>query len=345
MPSKSMKRRIKNSLLVKEKSMENAIIVKGVSKEFKTKVKNPGLKGAFKSMLRPVYKTVKAVDNLSFEIKKGEIVGFIGPNGAGKSTTIKMLSGILFPTSGRMSVLGFNPQEDRVKLAYKIGTIFGQRQQLSYHLPAIDSFDLFSKIYDLDQKEYEKRRDSLVKLFEIQDLMKTPVRKLSLGERMRCEFVASLLHKPEVLFLDEPTIGLDIIAKKKMREFIKKLNEQEKTTIILTSHDIKDIEELCPRIIVINHGKIVYEGSMDSIKDKIKHKILELYFEEPVEHLEKMPYVKIIHQEPYKVIAEIDRTRTSIRKVLDKFLSKYEIEDIVIEDPPIEEIIEELYRR
>jgi ABC-2 type transport system ATP-binding protein len=325
--------------------MESIIHLKDVSKEFKTKTKKPGLIASFKSMLNPTYKKVKAVDKLSFDIKKGEIVGFIGPNGAGKSTTIKMLSGILFPSSGHMTVLGMNPQEDRVKLAYRIGTIFGQKQQLSMHLPARDSFDLFAKIYEIDEKIYEKRRKELVSLFEIEELMDVPVRKLSLGERMRCEFVASLLHKPDILFLDEPTIGLDIIAKKKMREFIKKLNEKEKTTIILTSHDIGDIEELCPRILLINHGKLIYDGSMNSVKSKIKNKILELYFEEPPKKIESMPFVKILHKEPYKLVLEINRTKTSVRKVLDKYLANNEVADIVVEDPPIEEIIEELYRK
>lgn len=323
--------------------MEKVIEVREVTKEFLTKVKKPGFNEALKSLLRPTYRAVTAVNNISFSIQRGEIVGFIGPNGAGKSTTIKMLSGILFPTHGSLSVLGLNPQKERIKVAYRIGTIFGQRQQLSFHLPPKDSFDLFAKIYDLDDKEYCRRRDMLIRLFEIEKLMDVPVRKLSLGERMRCEFVASLLHKPEVLFLDEPTIGLDIIAKRKMREFIKRINEKEKTTIILTSHDLGDIEELCPRIIVINHGKILFDGAMEVVKAKVKHKVLECYFSEEPKKLIAVPHTKIISREPYKVVLEVDKTKTTLKNVLDRYFSSYEIADVVIEDPPIEEIIEELY--
>src|SRR3989344_5168695 len=197
--------------------MNQVIHVKNLRKEFKIKHKEPGFLGSLKSIVHPKTKTLVAVDNISFNVKEGEIIAFIGPNGAGKSTTIKILTGILHPTSGNAKVLGLVPWKDRIKLAYKIGSVFGQKPQLLYHLPAIDTFNLFSKIYELDSDTYKKRLDKLVKLFEVEDIIHQPVRKLSLGQRMRCEILASLLHNPQVIFLDEPTIGLDIVVKKKMR--------------------------------------------------------------------------------------------------------------------------------
>ncbi|MBS3144395.1 ATP-binding cassette domain-containing protein [Candidatus Woesearchaeota archaeon] len=320
-----------------------AITVRKLSKSFKVKEKRGGFIGNLKSLVSAKTKIVTAVDDISFTIKEGELVGFIGPNGAGKSTTIKMLSGILFPTKGSIRVLNYNPQEERIKLTQKIGTIFGQKQQLWYHLPPIDSFELFSKIYEIDKKEYEKRLKELVELFEIQPYLYTPVRKLSLGERMRCEFVASLLHKPKVLFLDEPTIGLDIIAKKTMREYIKKINKKDKTTIILTSHDLEDIEALCPRIIIINKGKLLYDGSMEKIKDKLSWKRIELYLDSNKNDIPVMKDVKIIEKTRYKITIEVDRKKIALQKVLDFYLSRLKIVDIVIEDPPIEKFIEKFY--
>ncbi len=316
-----------------------------VSKRFRTLVKEPGLKGSLKSLFSPEYKEVSAVEDVSFQLKEGELIGFIGPNGAGKSTTIKMLTGILFPSSGKLNVLGFNPQEQRTQLAYKIGVIFGQRQQLWHHLPPIDTFNLFSKIYELEEEAYQKRLNELILLFEIRPYLYTPVRKLSLGERMRCEFVASLLHRPKVLFLDEPTIGMDIIAKKSVREFIRKLNQHEKTTVILTSHDLDDIEELCPRVIIINKGRLIYDGTMNRIKNQLKYKVLELYFDKKVQTLPKIQHTKIISQTPFSVKVEIDKTKVPVRKVLDVYLKKFKVADIIIEDPPIEEIIERFYAK
>lgn len=321
--------------------MKEAITLKEVCKEFKTPLKNKSFLG---NLFNPEYKVVKAVKSLSFGIKEGELVGFIGPNGAGKSTTIKMLSGILFPSSGEINVLGFNPQKDRIKLAYKIGTIFGQRQQLSYHLPAKDSYELFSAIYDIEPEIYKEKLERFIKLFEIERFIETPVRKLSLGERMRCEFVGSLLHDPKVLFLDEPTIGMDIVAKKKIREYIKKLNKEQKTTIILTSHDLSDIEELCDRIIIINKGEILYDGSINEIRRKVPYKRVEILFNDENPVLRKLRYIKLLSQEAYKAVIEIDLRKISVKQVLDILLKEYDIEDILIENPPIEEIIETFYK-
>lgn len=323
--------------------MSFAIEVSKLSKHFIVKTKQAGFRGVLKNLFSPKYKQVKAVDNISFKIKEGELVGFIGPNGAGKSTTIKMMTGILFPSKGSVTVLNHVPQEERVELAYKIGTIFGQRQQLLYHLPPIDSFNLFAKIYEINEEEYQKRLKELVKLFGIEEILQTPVRKLSLGQRMKCEFIASILHKPKILFLDEPTIGLDILAKKHVRDLIRKLNKHEKTTIILTSHDLDDIEELCERVIVINKGRVLYDGSVEKIKKKLKYKILDIYLHEQITRPIKIKYTKILEMESFRVKIQLNRTKTSVRNVLDKYFKRYKVDDIIIEDPPIEDVIEKWY--
>ncbi len=324
-------------------SMKPVIEVKNLRKSFASRVVPSGIGNRIKSFFHPEIKTITAVNSISFDIHEGELVGFIGPNGAGKSTTLKMLCGILWPTSGYIRVLGHNPQEERVRLSYNIGTVFGQRQQLWLHLPALDSFELFAKIYDLPDETYKKRLAELVRLFEVEPYLTTPVRKLSLGERMRCEFVASLLHMPKIFFLDEPTIGLDIIAKKKLREYIKKINELNKTTILLTSHDLEDIETLCKRVIVINHGKIIFDGSIESLRNKLKHKILTMHFGKRVERIPTIKHTHIIHQEPFKVSLSIDKKKINVREVLDIYLGEFEVADMVIEDPPIEEVIAGFY--
>ena len=320
-----------------------AIEVKKLRKVFKAKHKEAGFLGSLKSIVKPKIKEITAVDNISFKINKGEIVAFIGPNGAGKSTTIKILTGILYPTSGNSKVSDLVPWDMRTKLAYKIGSVFGQKPQLWYHLPAIDTFNLFSKIYDLDDKEYRKRLNYLVNLFEIKDIINTPVRKLSLGQRMKCEIVASLLHKPEILLLDEPTIGLDIIAKQKIRELIRELNEKENVTILLTSHDIQDIERLCKRIIIINHGRIVYDGDKEKLNEKyLKNKIVTIKFEEKFRGFD-IRGVKLLKSQEYSADFEVDTNKISIKELIDSIIKKYEILDINISGTPIEEVIAKIY--
>ena len=332
--------------------MKEVIKVQDLIKEFKSKQKEPGLRGSFKSLFAPKYKILKAVDDVSFAVKKGEIVGFIGPNGAGKSTTIKMMTGILFHTSGKIEVLGYNPQEQRKKLAYYIGTVFGQKPQLWYHLPAIDTFNLFSKIYELDKKEYEERLEYLVKIFQVRGFLKQPVRKLSLGQRMRCELIASLLHKPKVLFLDEPTIGMDLIVKKRIRELIQKMNREEDVTIILTSHDMEDVEQICDRLIIINEGKIVYDGSTKNIREKyLKYKIIRVILAEKASSLKmsslKIGFkgMKVISKGKFSHEIEVDTTKYSIQDVVQKIIASNTIEDITILDPPIEEIISRIFKK
>ena len=221
-----------------------------------------------------------AVDDIFFSVEEGESLAFIGPNGAGKSTTIKMLTGILYPTSGSINVLGFNPSKDRIKLSYNIGSVFGQKEQLWVHLSAYENFKFFGSIYDIKKKELEERINELAEIFEITSFMHQSVKSLSLGQRMKCEMVASLLHKPKMLFFDEPTIGLDPIAKETLRKLIKKINKELKTTIFLTSHDVGDIEEVCKRVIIINNGKIVLDDSMKNLKyHHLNKKIVEVKFE------------------------------------------------------------------
>lgn len=324
--------------------MRYAIEVKDLSKIFTIKQKKSGFSGSLMSIVRPEYRTIRAIDHISLSVKEGELLAFIGPNGAGKSTTIKMLTGILYPTSGSMRVLGLNPSLDRQKLAYFIGSVFGQKPQLWFHLPPIDTYNLFARIYELDQKEYKNRLDFLIESFEIKDLLHTPVRKLSLGQRMRCEIVASLLHRPKIVFLDEPTIGLDVIAKQHIREVIKYLNEEEKATIFLTSHDAGDIEALAKRTVVINFGKIIFDDTTENLKQNyIKTKIIEIVTEEPSEKFQ-FPAGKVVEKTRHSLKIELDISKNSIDALLSYAVRNFDIKDINIFEPPMEEIIAYIYK-
>lgn len=323
---------------------KTVIEIKSLCKDFEIKQKSSGFFAGLSSALRPQNKHIKAVDNVSFSVNEGELLAFIGPNGAGKSTTIKMLTGILFPSGGSINVLGFNPTKERQKLAYHIGSVFGQKPQLWYHLPAIDTYNLLARIYELDQSEYKKHLAFLVEAFEIGDLLNTPVRKLSLGQRMRCEIAASLIHKPKIIFLDEPTIGLDVVAKQHIREVIKHLNEKEKVTIFLTSHDAGDIESLTKRTIIINFGQIIFDGATEALKKNyIKSKIVELVTEDPIGDFE-FRGGKIIEKGKFSVKVELDISKNSIDKLLGFAVENFNIKDINIFDPPLEEIIADIYR-
>lgn len=244
-----------------------AIRVENLSKTFRVKKKEKGMAGSIKAILHPQTEKIQAVNGVSFQVEEGEMLAFIGPNGAGKSTTIKMLTGILYPDGGRVEVLGIDPTKKRKQLAYQIGTVFGQKEQLWTHLTPYDNFRFFGAIYDLSERETEARIEELAQRFELGDFIDTPVRNLSLGQRIRCEIVASLIHKPKVLFLDEPTIGLDPVVKENIRSLIMQMNREEHTTIFLTSHDVGDIEKLCRRIIIVNAGRIVLDDSMEKLKE------------------------------------------------------------------------------
>lgn len=320
-----------------------AIEVKNLSKTFKTKVKETGLKGSLKSIIKPKYSEKKAVNNISFSVEKGEIIAFIGPNGAGKSTTIKMLTGILFPTKGEISIMGINPERNRKKLAYKIGTVFGQKEQLWIHLTPYDNFKFFGAIYDVPEQIISKRITEYKEIFELDEFINTPVRSLSLGQRMICEIVASLIHEPSILFLDEPTIGLDPVIKEKIRVFIKRLNKEKKTTIFLTSHDVGDIEKLCKRVIIVNNGKIVLDDSMENLKyHYLNKKIVEAKMNTKI-NLADVEGINIIKDKDYNLKLEVDLTKKNISDAI-KLLNPDNIIDINISNIPLETIISTIYK-
>ena len=314
-----------------------------ISKTFKVAKRNSGLKAALKSFFKREYTYIDAVKNVSFSIEKGEIVGYIGPNGAGKSTTIKMLSGILLPTAGNIRVNGLDPFKDRKKYVSNIGVVFGQRSQLSWDTPAEDTFDLLKDIYDLSDKEYQKTKTELVNLLNIQEVMKQPVRSLSLGQRMRCEIAASLLHKPKILFLDEPTIGLDAESKKIVRDFIKKLNKNHKTTVILTTHDMTDIEALAKRIILIGKGELLYDGTLSNLKKKYgSYKEVLVSTNEKIDKIRLKGIIKKSKNiNGYSFI--IDSNVLSLSKLLNNLSLKYVINDIDIKNESIDDVILKLY--
>jgi len=319
------------------------IEVNNLTKTFITTEKQPGLIGGLRSLLHPNRREVQAVKDITFDVAEGERLAFIGPNGAGKSTTIKMLVGILYPTSGEAQVLGKVPWRERQQLAYEIGAVFGQKSQLWYHLPPADSFDLLARIYELDRAAYRRRLAYLVELFEIGDHLQVPVRKLSLGERMRCEIAASLLHRPRILFLDEPTIGLDVIVKQRIRDLILDLNQQEGVTIFLTSHDAGDVEVLCKRAMVINHGEVIYDGRVSTLKrDYIHTKTVSLKLGEPWQGFEGTG-VQVLKHKGYGVKLEVNTGAVPIEEVVARLLAQYTIVDINVGNPPMEEIIARIY--
>ncbi len=287
---------------------------------------------------------MKAVRNIDFSVEKGEMVAFIGPNGAGKSTTIKMMTGILYPTKGSINVLGFDPTKNRRKLAYEIGTVFGQKEQLWTHLTPYDNFKFFGAIYDIPDYAVEKKIEELKELFELGDFINIPVRNLSLGQRIRCEIVASLIHEPKILFLDEPTIGLDPVVKENIRSLIKRMNKEYKTTVFLTSHDVGDIEKLCSRVIIINNGQVVLDDSMENLKyHYLNKKIVEAKMREKV-NLEDEDGITILKDKGYNLKIEVDTEKRTVADAL-KLLNPDNIIDINISNVPLEDIISSIYRK
>jgi ABC-2 type transport system ATP-binding protein len=322
-----------------------SIEVTNLQKTFQTKRKAAGMGGSVRSLFQPQYSLIEAVRGLTFQMEAGELLGFIGPNGAGKSTTIKMLTGILHPTGGEAKVLGFVPWRERQKLAYHIGTVFGQRPQLWYHLPAIDTFTLFGKIYELDDRETKKRIEFLAEAFEIRDLLETPVRKLSLGQRMRCEVAASLLHRPRLILLDEPSIGLDVVAKQRIRDAIREMARMENVGVLLTSHDAGDLEALCKRVIIINHGQIVYEDKVSNLKRKfLTSKLVEVRYADQVSKSFTMDGADVLKVGSYGVKLRFDTRATSVERVLSNLTDAGSVVDITISDPPLEEVIAKIYQ-
>lgn len=322
------------------------IEVNKICKEYKYNVKDKE-KGFIYNLFNSNEKTVKAVDKVSFNVEEGETIAFIGPNGAGKSTTIKMLTGILYPTDGSIKICGMTPIKDRDKLSYKIGTVFGQRSQLLPNLPLTDSMEMFGAMYDMSKEEIKERIDELVELFDLKEFINQPIRKLSLGQRMRAEIATSLIHRPKIIFLDEPTIGLDIVSKKKLRDLLLKINKDEKVTIFLTSHDTEDVQSICKRCIIINHGKVIIDTSTkDLISSYIKNKNIiitpETYFEEFPNLSEGIDYVEKTKDQ---IIVKVNTEIIGTQKALQELTKKFNIDDVNIENESLEDIIRGIYEK
>ena len=318
------------------------IEVKQISKTFRVAQKKSGLKASIKSFFKRDYLDVKAVDSISFSIDQGEIVGYIGPNGAGKSTTIKILSGILIPDSGECVIDGMVPWKNRVNYVKDIGVVFGQRSQLWWDIPAEDTFDLLRDIYEIPEEEYQSTKKDLIEKLNLSGIINIPVRQLSLGQRMRCEIAASLLHNPKILFLDEPTIGLDAVSKQLVRDFIKRLNKEKNTTIILTSHDMNDITSLAKRIILIGKGNVLYDGSLKKLENRYEtEKYVSVKTKDILNIRKKGILKKTKNKEGYDLV--IDTRILGISELLNLISKKITIEDIEIDHESIDNIIVKLY--
>jgi ABC-2 type transport system ATP-binding protein len=322
--------------------LKNIIEVKNLKKYYQVYKKEPGIVGSVKSIFSRKYFDVKAVDNISFNIAEGELVGFIGPNGAGKTTTLKMLSGLLYPSEGYLNVLGFNPSERKSELQKQFSLIMGQKNQLWWDLPIYESLLLNKAIYEIPDDKFNKNVEELSTLLDLKDHLHIQARKLSLGQRMKSELLAALLHTPKILFLDEPTIGLDVVAQKKMRDFIKEYNLKNNATIILTSHYMEDVRQLCKRIIVIDKGTIVYDGELDNIVKKYaKYKIIKIDFDEKPD-IKKLAEVGEINEiTDFNATIYVPR-EDSIKKAIH-LLEHFSITDFVVEEMPIEDIIRYIF--
>ena len=330
--------------------MDKMIVVEHLDKTFKKTVKQPGLKAGFKSLFKPQIETFEAVKDLNFEIPKGEIFGFIGANGAGKSTTIKMLTGILTPTSGTCLINGKNPQKNRTAYVKDIGVVFGQRTQLWWDLALQETYSVLKEIYDISDSDFHKRMAFLNEVLDLNAFIKDPVRTLSLGQRMRADIAASLLHNPKVLFLDEPTIGLDVAVKDNIRKAIKQINQEEQTTILLTTHDLNDIELLCDRIFMIDRGQEIFDGSVSQLKQRFG-KMHEVRFEMTQQlEVERLDYhqhfsdLEVI-KDGLQVTIQFDATKVAIPDLVKFTLSRANVKDIAIKDADIEEIIRRFFRK
>jgi ABC-2 type transport system ATP-binding protein len=320
------------------------VLARGLTKTYRSRVKSPGLAASFRALVRPEYREVKAVRGIDFSVCPGERLAFIGPNGAGKSTTIKMMTGILTPTSGEISVLGMDPMRERKRLSRRIGTVFGQKSQLWFHLPPADSFELLGAIYDIDKDVLKSRTKSLIEAFALGEFFRTPVRKLSLGQRIRCEVAASLLHEPEILFLDEPTIGLDVVVKQELRTRILEMNRERGTTVFLTSHDAGDIENICRRAIVIDEGGIVLDEPVDELRTKhISKKRVTVRYQLEVE-IDPPAWADVLDRTKSSATFLVDTNLISIDEALRGVVALGPVSDITVEDPSMEKIIASIFK-
>lgn len=324
------------------------IQVKNLVKEYKVMQKEKGMIGYLKNLIHPKYKKFTAVDNININIEEGELVGYIGENGAGKSTTIKMLTGLLAPTSGEVTVNGIIPNEKRIQNNKNIGAVFGQKTQLWWDLPVIESFKLIKQMYKISEKEYTKNLKRFTEILELEDLLEKQVKNLSLGQKMRCEIAATFLHNPKIVYLDEPTIGLDVFVKENIRKFIRDINKEKNTTVILTTHDLKDIEDVCDRIILLDKGKIIYDGGKQEFKDTYgKYVIAEFVIKEKKQNISEninLGTIHIVEETESNLKIKFQHDETTIMKVMDE-ISKYcTIEDIHMKEPELEDILKEIYK-
>lgn len=327
--------------------MEPIIKVENIKKEFIVYENKSGLKNFTRNLFHPVHKKIVAVQNMNFSINRGEIVGYIGPNGAGKSTTIKMLTGVLVPTSGNIMVFNKVPYKNRKNNSMKIGVVFGQKSQLWWNVPVIESLRLIKEIYKISDEKFQKNLDLYSEILNLNELLKVPVRQLSLGQRMKCDLAASLIHEPEILFLDEPTIGLDVGTKDKLRNFIKEMNRQKGITVFLTTHDMQDVEELCSRVMLINHGEKIYDGDLDALKKKyVSYRVLKVQFDRRIEKeqfqkLECVKNIEVVEEEEYTKWFRFNYKEISVADIVHELLNSYRIIDFSTEDPMIEEVIKQ----
>ena len=317
-----------------------SIEVINLSKHYKVPTREQGLKAAARSLFKRTYKTVKAVDEISFTINPGEVVGFLGPNGAGKTTTLKMLSGLLFPTGGKTSVLGFEPSRRQPDFLSQITLVMGNRQQLQWDLPALDSFELQRAVYGVPRPDFERTRDEFIELLELGDLVRKPVRNLSLGERMKMEIAGALLHRPKVLFLDEPTIGLDVTMQRRIRGFVEEYNRRHGATVLLTSHYMADVEALCKRVIVIHNGKLLFDGDLGALIGRFSaFKTIGVTTDSAGGSWSQ--YGEVLEQAIGHVTLRIPREKTP--EVTARILAEQQVDDLTVEDPPIEDVIEKVF--
>ncbi len=332
----------------RDANQPDIILVEQLSKSFRIPQKDPGISGALKALIQPRHTEKLAVDQISFRVDAGEMVGYIGVNGAGKSTTIKMLTGILVPSGGNVSVMGLDPHRQRVANARNIGVVFGQRSQLWWDLALIESLNLISKIYELDPARYQELLSLFSDTLGLDELFKVPIRNMSLGQKMRAELAAALIHEPKIVYLDEPTIGLDLIVKERIREFIKHQNRENGTTVILTTHDLGDIEELCERVIIIDNGRLIYDGPLSRIKEQFG-KYRQITFEtcEPVHNL-NIPVGAVIATngegpEVRKLVLRFDRNQISASQVATEIMNQVEVVDFSLAEPDLASIIKQIY--
>lgn len=319
------------------------IVVENLVKTFRVAERATGAWGAVRGLVSRRYRTVHALDSVSFTIEAGELVGYIGPNGAGKSTTVKVLAGILVPDSGRCEVLGRVPWRERIPHVRQLGVVFGQRTQLWWDLPVIESLDLLRDIYSVPEPAYRAARDEMVALLDLEPLLDTPVRQLSLGQRMRCDLAAALVHSPPILFLDEPTIGLDAVSKLAVRDFIKRLNRERRVTVVLTTHDMDDIEALCSRIMVIGKGKILSDGTLDDLRGRVTRERWLIVDLADGSDTVCDPEAEVIQVDGHRAVLRFDPVAITPAALIARVTARHPVRDLFVQNPPIEEIIARLY--